>query len=283
MSSRITEIEFHDQPALELVTARGARALVSPFGGQLLSWQTAPGHEQLYLSDDAVFDRQRPIRGGIPVCFPQFGTQGKLPRHGFARTALWEVRESRAADDYALLTLGLTDEAAAPDNWLWPFDAELTVLLGQDRLDVELQVENTGHAQMAFTAALHTYLKVAEVENARLHGLQGHHFRDALSAESGEQQEAAEVLVVEGGMDRLYRNVDHPLLLVDGARRVAIDQEGFPDVVVWNPWEDGAARLDDLPNLGFRRMLCVEAAAASQRMALDPEESWFGRQSLVVC
>jgi glucose-6-phosphate 1-epimerase len=52
-------------------------------------------------------------------------------------------------------------------------------------------------------------------------------------------------------------------------------------VVVWNPWEEKCAALPDMPKDGFRRMLCVESAAAAKPVALEPGDTWFGRQTLV--
>nr|NMG03755.1 D-hexose-6-phosphate mutarotase [Azoarcus taiwanensis] len=55
-----------------------------------------------------------------------------------------------------------------------------------------------------------------------------------------------------------------------------------PDVVVWNPWEADCAALPDMAPLDFRRMLCIEAAAARHKVALDAGTTWFGRQTLIV-
>ena len=43
-------------------------------------------------SPQAVFKPPKAIRGGIPICFPQFSDFGPLGQHGFARNATWEVR-----------------------------------------------------------------------------------------------------------------------------------------------------------------------------------------------
>ena len=40
---------------------------------------------------DAKMDGSKPISGGIPHCFPQFGP-GAIQQHGFARNETWEVR-----------------------------------------------------------------------------------------------------------------------------------------------------------------------------------------------
>src|SRR5690606_9854651 len=126
-----------------------------------------------------VFDGETPIRGGIPVCFPQFSKLGKLPAHGFARKQIWTLDEQRGGDDFAMVTLKLSDNEETHALWPHMFDAELTVAVGAERLDVEFEVTNTGHGPFAFTAALHTYLAVKEVENIRLEGLNDHEYRDA--------------------------------------------------------------------------------------------------------
>lgn len=280
MPATLQDVEFHGIPAIELTSASGARAVVSLFGAQVLSWQVSPGDERLYLSDNAVFDGVRPIRGGMPICFPQFAGLGKLPKHGFVRTATWSVRERRSSDGFAMLVLGLTDEAITHTAAPMAFDAEITVLVDGARLDVELEVRNTGHSVFAFTAALHTYLRVREVENARLEGLYGYEYRDAADGDRI-KRETDEALIVERDVNRVYHEVKRTLLLSDSGRSVTIDSVGFPDVVVWNPWETGIAAFSDLPASGFRHMLCVEAAAARNRIALDAGASWYGRQSLV--
>lgn len=280
MAAAIEALMVHGQPALALQCGRGARAVVSLFGAQLLSWTPPRGDERLYLSDTARFDGTGAIRGGVPVCFPQFAGLGKLPHHGFARTRNWTVTEQRTRDDFALLTLGLDDD---DETWaLWPhgFRAELTIVIEGPRLDVELGVENTGHGPFALTAALHTYLRVREVEHCRLEGLHGFDYRDRLDQDRI-HRESGDALTVDAEIDRVYHGVTRPLLLSEGGRSLAIHAEGFPDVVVWNPWEARCAELPDMPALGFRHMLCVEAAAARSKVQLDAGENWTGRQTLI--
>lgn len=43
------------------------------FGGVVSSWKQPSGDEVLYIRPDAVFDKSKPISGGIPHCFPQVG------------------------------------------------------------------------------------------------------------------------------------------------------------------------------------------------------------------
>lgn len=39
-------------------------------GATVLSWKDAAGNEKLWLSESAVLDGSKPVRGGIPLVFP---------------------------------------------------------------------------------------------------------------------------------------------------------------------------------------------------------------------
>lgn len=52
----------------------------------LVGWQ-----ELIFVSKKAVYKPPKAIRGGVPVCFPQFGGFGPLQQHGFARNTAFEV------------------------------------------------------------------------------------------------------------------------------------------------------------------------------------------------
>jgi glucose-6-phosphate 1-epimerase len=280
MPTAIEAIDHQGLPALRLSTREGARAIVSLFGAQVLSWIPPGGREWLYVSERACFDRSLPIRGGIPVCFPQFAARGPLPKHGFARLRDWTLEDQRAARDYSQVSLSL--QATAEEAACWPhaWRAELTVSVAENRLDVELEVANPGSEPFEFTAALHTYLRVDEVETARLEGLYGHEYEDSTEGDTL-RRDSGDVLLVDREVDRLYRSVQGALLLRDGDRALGIHGENFPDLVVWNPWEEKCATLADMPRSGFRHMLCVEAAAVAQPVRVEAGDDWWGRKTLV--
>lgn len=271
---------IHGLDALRLTAPDGASALVTRHGAHVLSWIPAGADERLYLSETAVYALDTPIRGGIPVIFPQFGTLGPLARHGFARTAPWALDESRAGADYALATWCLDSNATTRALWPHDFHAELTVSVGGNQLDVELAIENTGSEPFDFTAALHTYLRVREIEHAKLTGLEHTEFRDQLAGGSV-RTEPRETMTFDGPIDRIHLNVPPRLVLSEAGRRLLIESNGFSDVVIWNPWDTGTAAFKDLPPLGFRRMLCVEAAAIGTPVTVKPGLVWAGRQTLV--
>jgi len=279
MKPSIESIQFHGISAWRLNGPRGSSAVISQLGGQVLSWLTPDGREHLFLSEKAVFDGSVAIRGGIPVCFPQFSNLGELPKHGFLRTKAWSLNTERTGDDYALITLETRDDEATRAVWPHPFHAEITLMLEHDRIDLEFCVTNTGGSPFTFTGALHTYLRLVQVEDAALEGLRGHDYRDAANGDRIVRDTGTE-LIVEGRLDRVYHDVKRPQLLQAGNLSLGIQSQGFPDVVVWNPWVEGCAALPDMPADGWRQMLCVEAAVAREPVLLPAGEEWYGRQTL---
>jgi glucose-6-phosphate 1-epimerase len=279
MKPTIEAIEFHGLPALRLNGPRDTSAVVSLLGGQLLSWIAADGRERLFLSEKAVFDGSVAIRGGVPVCFPQFAAQGKLPKHGLLRTRRWEVTAQRSGDDYALVTLTVSDDEASRALWPHAFSADITVMLEGNRMDIEFGVENPGEAPFSFTGALHTYLRVVQVEDVAIEGLYGFSYVDKVDG-SGPKKDSGTQLLIEAETDRIYQNVSRPLLLQAANLSLGMQSEGFPDVVIWNPWVERCKAFSDMKADDWRRMLCIEAAA-TQPVTVAGGESWSGRQTLV--
>jgi glucose-6-phosphate 1-epimerase len=271
------------QPCILLKTAQGDSALVALHGAQVLSW-VAGGRERLYLSPRAVFDGQSAIRGGIPLCFPQFNQRGPLPKHGFARNLTW--RRATASDDGdapSSVCLELIDSDATRACWPERFAAQLTVALGAGSLRVQLAVCNTGDTDGGawdFTTALHTYLRVENVGGAQLDGLDGCARWDALADAHGVQQGS---VTFDGEYDRVFSAPAGAICLHDGAHGLQITQSAsLSNTVVWNPGAALCARLADLPPDGYRSMLCVEAAQIDQPVALAPGQQWQGWQALRV-
>lgn len=89
-TSRIA-ILHHHCIMQSLVSMQGETAEVFLHGAHVTSWKSASGQERLFVSKQALFQPPKAIRGGVPVCFPQFGALGPLGQHGFARNTEFEV------------------------------------------------------------------------------------------------------------------------------------------------------------------------------------------------
>lgn len=280
MTGTVEAVEFHGMPAVRITAPDGACALATLYGAQVQSWIPAAKEERLYLSERAQFQRAVPIRGGIPVVFPQFSTFGPLARHGFARTSDWELTAQRVGADFASITLRLTDSGTSRAQWPHAFALELTVSVGDDRLDLELGAENPGQDPYDFQCALHTYLRVAEIETARLYGLRGLHYRDITRA-GAERVEQEDALAISASTDRIYAAPAGELMLREPTRSLSIQSMHFTDLVVWNPWDSGNTGLSDLAPEAFRHFLCVEGAVIAKPISLAPGGEWWGRQTLI--
>jgi glucose-6-phosphate 1-epimerase len=273
----LVEALYHGLPALRLQLPGGDSLLVLQHGAHVLSW-IADGRKRLYLSPKTVLDGQGAIRGGVPVCFPQFNLRGPLPKHGFARNLPWVVDGSAALDDGLSLTLLLRDSAATRAFWPQAFEARLTILLRAGELQLTLDLHNTDAQPLVFSGALHSYFAVDDIAHARLEGLGGQTEWDAVRDQHG--QGAAQLRFAEE-YDRVYQAAPAPLTLRDGRSCLHIAQSpSWGHTVVWNP---GAGKaMADLPEDGYQHFLCVEAAQVLTPITVPPGGTWQGRQRLTV-
>jgi glucose-6-phosphate 1-epimerase len=294
--SLIEPIEFRGRPALRLSLPGGDACTVALHGAHLMSWTTADGTERLYLSPEAIFDGTAAIRGGTPVCWPQFNARGPLAKHGFARNLPWKaeptgrvVGDASTSDGAggstdavpARLVLTLSDDEATRAVWPHAFGLTLAVTLAPGSLRVSLEVDNVGAQPWAFAAALHTYLRVDEIADVRLEGLQGAGCWDSLRDER--HVETAPALRFGSEFDRVFDAPKTALRLVQPSGTLEIAQSATcTETVVWNPGAALSARLADLPDDGWRHMLCVEAARIDEPVLLAPGARWQGWQQLTV-
>jgi glucose-6-phosphate 1-epimerase len=262
---------------MTLVAGDGARATVCLHGAHVTSWVPAgEDGDRLFLSSRSEFREGTAIRGGVPISFPQFATQGPLPKHGFARLTTWELVSVEAG---SAAVFRLADSAETREIWPHPFLAELAVRVEGAAISIEFAVTNTGRKPFSFTAALHTYLRVADVRGAAVVGLQGTRYRDKTEGET-EPEDRERELRIDGEVDRVYLNAPRVVELQEGGRTLEVASTGFADIVVWNPGAEAAAKLADMEPEGHLRMLCVEAAAAGSPVHVPPGERWVGSQTL---
>ncbi len=280
---------YLNEACLRLTLPSHDTVLVALHGAQVLSWQTGDGRERLYLSPRAVVDGQAAIRGGVPLCFPQFNTRGPLAKHGFVRNRAWQpvplaagrasVGELGTAQSLSLtFSHQLHTEPALDGLWPHPFELLLTVQLAPNSLHMALQVRNTGAKIMPFTVALHTYLAVQTLSQARLEGLAGLRYWDALTdthpVHAGDWR-------YTGPFDAVFPAAPVPLVLHDQNAALEITQSpSLTNTVVWNPGPALSQQLADMPDDGYQHMLCVEAAQIDTPVQLAAGGQWQGWQQL---
>ncbi|MEE7548161.1 D-hexose-6-phosphate mutarotase [Xanthomonas sp. Kuri4-1] len=254
--------DFQGFPSLRVETPFSTAA-ISLFGGQLLSFVPKGGQDVMWLSPLAK-QPPTPIRGGSPVCWPYFGRQdqsGDVPAHGFVRTVPWQLVEShREADGTVVLTL------APPRFDDLALRLRMTVRVGR-QLEQELVTENAGGAPLRFTQALHNYFRVGDALQVGVHGLDGLEYLDKYENYAHAHRQQGEWSLRgprdPGRSDRIYTDAGGRYTLTDAVlkRRLTLATEGSRSLVVWNPGEEGARKMDDVGD-GWRDYVCLEAANA---------------------
>lgn len=253
-----------------------ATATVSLHGAQVLSFVPAAlGADLLFVSEGAMYEPSKAIRGGVPVCWPWFGPDPAglgRPAHGLARTRCWSVAGSSAtADGGTQLMLRLQDTVETRALWPHAFELTLTVTVGRT-LHLALSTRNTGTAPFDITQALHSYFAVSDVAHARVNGLNGCRYTDKASGANSATAQQTGPVHFSGEVDRVYNGAPARLELADtGMRRhTIIRSEGSHTAVVWNPGAVLAERMADLPGEAWRRFVCVETANAGDEVVTVP-------------
>jgi glucose-6-phosphate 1-epimerase len=234
-------------------------------GAHVTDW-IPEGHDPvLYMSADAILETGKPIRGGIPVCWPWFGpnpTDSTKPAHGFVRQMAWEVDVARESDSGVDIVLKLQDSAATRAFWPHSFQVRLHVHMGATLL-VSLQAQNTGSSAWTMTGALHTYFNVEDVRKISIHGLHGTQYVEGRL--SPDKRPQSGTIIIDQEVDRMYIS-DATVIVHDPLwkRELVIEKAGSLATVVWNPWIEKSKRLADLPDEAYPEFLCVEAANAGE-------------------
>jgi glucose-6-phosphate 1-epimerase len=242
-----------------------ATGLVAAQGGQVVRYQPRGAEQVLWVSRLSSYAAGTAIRGGIPVCWPWFAqhpSDPTKPFHGFARTAMWQVRGTGVLeDDSAQLRLGLSDSEATYELWPHAFDLELVVTSGPT-LSVELISRNTGDAPFVVGGALHSYFQVGDASRVAIHGLEGSRYIDKV--DGGQQKTQSGPVTICMETDRIYLDTTSECVIDDPAmgRRVRVAKDGSRTTVVWNPWIEKARLMADCGDEEYLNFVCVETTNA---------------------
>ncbi|GAY61337.1 hypothetical protein CUMW_209190 [Citrus unshiu] len=169
----------HDKdglPRIILTEPTGSSAEVLLYGGQVVSWKNERREELLFMSSKSFWKPPKAIRGGIPVCFPQFGNLGLLEQHGFARNRFWSLDEDASplppANNQS--TVDLILKSTEEDIKAWPrgFELRLRISISPGKLTLIPRVRNVDNKAFSFMFALRNYLSVSDISEVRVEGLE---------------------------------------------------------------------------------------------------------------
>ncbi|RAL46561.1 unnamed protein product [Cuscuta campestris] len=258
-------------PKIVLTSSHGSEAELYLFGACVTSWKVGE-KDLLFVRPDAAFDGKKPISGGIPHCFPQFGP-GQIQQHGFARNMNWSFVTAENTQGNPVITVELNDAPYSRSMWDFSFQALYKVTLYEKVLSTELRVTNTDQKPFSFTTALHSYFR-GSIESASVRGLKGcktlNKHPDPRNPLAG--QEEREFVTFPGFVDCIYLDTPNELQLDNGlGDTVIIKNTNWSDTVLWNPHLTMEACYKDF--------VCVENAKIGE-VELKPNQSWTAVQHL---
>jgi len=249
-----------------------------PFGGQLMSavWVGDGLDRELLFASAHSLGPGTPVRGGIPVMFPQFNELGPLPKHGLVRTALWREaisRTDRAAG--AGFRYHLDVDQTVDGRWPHAARLELSGQLDRHALEITLTVENMGRSAFDWTGGLHPYFATTDCLAATLSGLEGSGLSDRYDA-SVSRERSTPLSWTGEAFERLYAEAP-PLTLNAGSHRLHLSCSGFDQWMIWNPGRELARTIRDLGPEDWRRFVCIEPVIVTRPSRLAPGEIFRGR------
>jgi len=250
----------------------GASAEVHLFGAHVTSFKDQTGQELLYLSKKSLFKLGSPIRGGIPILFPQFSDAGPLQKHGWARTSFWTVRRQGESE----VVLELKSSATSLEDWPYEYELVLEIKIEyNDDLDDDVFKKNVAVLKMElditspdkafyFTGGFHPYISTEDVSQVTITGLKNKekqhlYFYDSATGRKS-QEEADEVgqSITELGKREIDRIFIDSTDRVDTGKIVVEKAGGFKDLVIWNPHSEKAGKIEDMEVGDHSKFVCVE-------------------------
>jgi D-hexose-6-phosphate mutarotase len=218
----------------------------------------------LFMSAASDFTAGKPIRGGVPIIFPWFGSHQSLPSHGFARTSTWDLVETSRRPDGAVSLRFLLPTTES-------FEAEYLVTVAES-LTMELSVTNTADHDFTFESCLHAYFQISAIDAVSITGLSGVSFFNHLSQRM-ETETAAEIHIASE-VDRSYFDTTAAIEIADSGwnRKIRIEKSGSKSTVVWNPWIEKSKLMADFGDAEYLLMVCVEPGNIAQNQITLPPQ-----------
>lgn len=240
-------------------------------GGQITQFVPSGKKPLIWVSSNETFSQGTSIRGGIPICWPWFGTSAKQgwPAHGFARTSLWQADEVHESDEQIYVSLKLPMKQVNTEYWPYPSSLKVEFILS-DTLRVKLTTVNLGNEPFSFTQALHSYFPTSDIKNTQVDGLQG-----ASYIEFGEGPFMQDKVVsFDRETDRVYTQASELQRIMTPQGIIEVGRENSSSCVLWNPWIEKSKRLSNFANDEYQNMLCLEAAnVLDDAVTLEPGQS----------
>ncbi|BBF76862.1 D-hexose-6-phosphate mutarotase [Acinetobacter ursingii] len=238
-------------------------ALIAFQGAQVLEFHLKHQTQTqalLWLSELNSYQPAKAIRGGIPLCFPWFGghpEEKSYPSHGFARNLDWQLMDMNLTASGHQLLFELRDSILTRRYWDAAFVLQMSIDCGET-LQFRFNLTNIDQKTIEFNFAWHSYFAV-NAATATITGLAGLSYIDQLQQHQ-EKIQLEQQLEFDTETDRIYPLTNGTIILADQDNRPLSIQSNAPSAVIWNPWIEKAARLNDMPDHAWQDFVCIESA-----------------------
>lgn len=278
--SDVAGLTFEQKDALIMIRVQNAlgQAVLTTHGAHLLSFQPnqAGAKDCLWVSEAAVYDGSKPIRGGIPICWPWFGAAPRegLPAHGFVRNRVWQlVAVKTLAKGQTQLTLETQSDDATLAMWPVPFKLSLTIEVGAS-LTMSLTSTNLSDRPQQITEAFHSYFAISDTDAMTVSGLEGSECHDKLMSSAPPVTQSGD-LAIKPPIDSVFLNQQGEISIADSVwqRQFILRNQGTASAVVWNPGAEIVQGFADIENDAWPGMLCVEVGNVLQNAILLDSQS----------
>jgi glucose-6-phosphate 1-epimerase len=272
---RVAFANGHGGLAKAIVTTKFSAAEIYLHGAHVTHFQKNGEPPLIFMSCKSWFEPGKPIRGGVPICFPWFGNRDGEPSHGFARVTEWELAKTAAAPDGSVTLRFALPKIPGRDAWN-NLRTEFIVTVA-DVLTMELLTANDSHGEtLNIENCLHTYFHVGDIGAVSLFGLEGAPFDDFASAANGTRRHGdAAPLQITQETNRVYPHHAATVEIRDESlkRTVRVEKLNSNSTVVWNPWTTQKLP-DDFDPAEHKTMICVESGNVKQnKISLAPGTS----------
>ena len=142
-------------------------------GGIITNW-VLNDHQILYFDQKRFLDKNRSIRGGVPILFPICGSLEKqslfgvnfldLMQHGFARDQEWNYEFNQFTNT---LCLSLSDNEKTRKYYPFSFELKIEITMHIETLIFDIEIFNKSSTIIPVNFGLHPYFNISNFNNVK--------------------------------------------------------------------------------------------------------------------
>lgn len=147
-----------------------------------------------------------------------------------------------------------------------------------------MTVNNTGkELSFRFMLSLNNYLKVPDVTQCEMLGLQGCSYIDVKDGDKHKHDE--EHFKVNKYTDLFFFDTPNEFFITNAmsGHKYRIEKKNISEIIVWNSWSDQTKQLKDLSDEEYSKFFYFGVGAVHKLVSLGPGESFEAKVLLSNC